>query len=248
MDATVPERRMDEGERHAGSDQRDSGEAYSEGAALRRDSHRTTQTMSFLRPVELKLARAEVHAKALADSIQSWTATNQLSARCELREARLGFRLVLQEFADVPPLEEWGLMTGDCVHNFQSALDNLAFALSRLVQDPPSRPREIAFPIFKDEQSFVQNGRRCLAQMRPDAADLIGKLQPFRRDGSPEQGAPEHDALVLLQQLNIDDKHRIPLVTLVAPKTIGHMCQVEFLPRKTPKRTSRLTKPFGRAH
>ena len=185
--------------------------------------------MNLLRPVQLKLARAETYARALADSIQNWTAANEFRARCELREGRLGFRLVLEDFDEAPPLDEWGLTTGDCVHNLRSALDNLAFALSRLVQDPPPRPRNISFPIYAEQRAFVERGKPRLAQMPAQAADLIERLQPFQRDGSAEQGTPEQDALVLLQGLNNADKHQVPLVTLIAPQTIGHAVELEFL-------------------
>jgi hypothetical protein len=184
--------------------------------------------LELLRPIELKLNRAEGHARKLAEVVSSWTASNKINARFEWLDDRLGFRLVLEEFTEPPALEDWGLLVGDCAHNLRSALDNLAFALARLVQDPPPNPTDIAFPIYVDQAKFNQHGRRRINQVLPAGAQLIEALQPFNRDASPQQGNPNQDALVLLQRLNNTDKHQVPTVVLVAPTEIRHACAVEF--------------------
>jgi hypothetical protein len=151
-------------------------------------------------------------------------------AQSELRESNLGFRLVLQEFEEIAPLYHWGLLLGECIHNLRSALDNLAFALARLVSDPPSTPSALHFPICRDKSGFEKSDRirRSLDQMPAEAAALIERLQPFHRDGSEASGHPDNDPLVLLQWLSNQDKHRIPSVVLVAPTEIHHSCAVEF--------------------
>ena len=85
-----------------------------------------------IRSVDLKLARADSQVGALADQISAWTSGNPISARCELREGRLGYRLILEHFVETAPLNDWGLLVGECGYNLRSALDNLAFALARL--------------------------------------------------------------------------------------------------------------------
>ena len=107
-----------------------------------RDPVVTMASMNFLRPVQLKLARAEAHARGLADSIQSWTTSNELRAHCELREERLGFRLVLEEFDEAPPLEV-NLCAG--APNRRSAY--LAGPRSRA---PPARELQSRRPSLKD--------------------------------------------------------------------------------------------------
>jgi hypothetical protein len=182
----------------------------------------------FVRSVDLKLARADMQAKSLADSISVWASRNPIGGRCELRESRLGCRLILESFASPPPIDDWGLLLGECIHNLRSSLDSLAFALARLHRDPPERPSKIAFPIFETRTEFERRGRPNVDQLPEKAAALIELIQPFQRDGSPGKGTPDLDALIHLQRLNNTDKHRIPSVVLVAPTNISHSVQVEF--------------------
>lgn len=180
------------------------------------------------RSVELKLARASAQASSLNDAINSWVSANPLVATCELRENRLGFRVTQQEFLQPASLEYWGLLAGECVHNVRSALDNLAFALACLSCDPPKKPREIAFPIYTDKAQFEKNGRKNIHQLPLPAAELIERLQPFQRDGSPTFGTPDKDPLVLLQWLSNTDKHQVPSVVLIAPTEISHNFSAAF--------------------
>jgi hypothetical protein len=64
--------------------------------------------------------------------------------------------------------------------------------------------------------------------MPAEAASLIERLQPFHRDGSDALDTPDRDALVLLQWLSNQDKHRVPSIVLVAPTEIHHSGSVEF--------------------
>jgi len=138
-----------------------------------------------IRSVDAKLARAKVQVHVITDVISAWgSRISNVATRCELREGRLGFRLIVEDFIDPPPLEEWGLLVGECAHNLRSALDNLAFALARLRCDPPPNPGRIAFPIFTDKSQFEKKARQSLEQMPGAAEQLIENLQPFNRDGS----------------------------------------------------------------
>ncbi len=181
-----------------------------------------------IRSVDLKLARADFQVRTLCDQISTWTSQHPVNAKCELREERLGFRLILEDFTEPPPLDEWGLLLGECVHNLRSALDNLAFALSRLQCDPPQNPKIIAFPIYKNEKKFDEGGRSRIKQMPAEAASLIEQLQPFQRERDDVEGTPDTDALIMLQELNNEDKHRVPLIIRVAPTEIHHACMIQF--------------------
>lgn len=178
--------------------------------------------------VDAKLARASAQVAALLQSVATWASTNQISARCELREGRLGYRLIQGQYAASPPLIEWGLWTGECVHNLRSGLGNLAFALARLHCDPPGRPQDIAFPIYREKNKFDENAKKNIAQLPKKAAALIERIQPFQRDGSPAEGVAANDPLLLLQSLNNTDKHRVPSVVLLAPATLSHLHDIEF--------------------
>ena len=182
-----------------------------------------------IRPVDLKLARAKAQAQMLSEAIGPWSLRNpNVTTRCELREARMGYRLIVDGFAEPPPLEDWSLQVGEWAHNLRSALDNLAFALARLRCDPPPNPGRIAFPISIDKSKFEREARPTLEQMSDPAAQLVEKLQPFNRDGSPSMGTPESDALVILQWLNNADKHRVPSVILVGQMDATHEGSIEY--------------------
>jgi hypothetical protein len=180
------------------------------------------------RSVDLKLERAAAQVVALEESVTAWVSANPLVAKCELRDDRLGFRVTQQEFQQTAPLDQWGLLAGECVHNLRSSLDNLAFALARLQRDPPEKPGRIAFPIYTERSQFQKNGKANVDQLPAAVAALIEKLQPFQRDGSAALGTPDRDALVLLQWLSNTDKHRIPSVVLIAPTEISHAFSAAF--------------------
>lgn len=181
-----------------------------------------------IRSVELKLNRAGSQVHLLSQSISTWVAHNPITADCKLRDGRLGFQLIQKDFAENPPLDEWSLLLGECVHNLRSALDNLAFALARVRLDPPEKPNRIAFPIYQDRGLFEKNGRGNIDQLPDAAAVLIERLQPFQRNGTPEFGTPDRDALVLLQSLSNADKHRVPSVVLLAPTDLSHNASTVF--------------------
>ena len=183
---------------------------------------------NFLRPVDLKLKRAEQQIRQLLVEISGWAAANPIRARCEFLDGKLGYRIVQEEYSTLPAIDEWALILGECCHNLRTALDNLAFALARLRKDPPERPNAIAFPIYRDKGTFEKTGRRNIDQLPPEAARQIERIQPFQRDGGVTEGTPEQDPLLKLQWFNNMDKHRVPSVILLAPTEIGHGHEVEF--------------------
>lgn len=181
-----------------------------------------------MRSVQLKLGRAHIQLQALGMLISGWVSRNPITADCELREGRLGFKLIQNKFTEPPPLEEWGLIAGEIIHNIRSSLDNLVYALARTHRDPPNKPQRLAFPIYQDKAEFKKNGRRNIDQLPSAAADLIEKIQPFNRDGSPALNIPDRDPLVLLNNLSNADKHRVPHLVLIAPTEISHNVSVQF--------------------
>lgn len=186
----------------------------------------------FLHSTESKIARGKIQAKHIIESISNWCDSNPFSLRCELREERLGFKLIINKFPDEPPFDEWGLNIGECVHNLRSALDNLAFALARLNCDPPVNPTKIYFPIYQNLGDFNKNASRKIDQLSNDAIEIIKNIQPFNRDNPDVEGSPEEDPLVLLQWLSNTDKHQVPSVILVAPKEFGNSHSYKFYSAK----------------
>jgi hypothetical protein len=180
--------------------------------------------------IDFKLIRANEQVGTLAGQIKQWISSDPIKTKCELCEGRLGFRLVIEPFSEIL-VKQWGLGIGECVHNLRSALDNLTFALARLVHDQPANPDQIFFPIFQNRDRFErsQKVRKSLDQIPPQAASLIERLQPFQRDESESPVTPDNDPLVLLQWLNNHDKHRTPsLLCLNTPKEMHQSFSVEF--------------------
>lgn len=175
------------------------------------------------RGVQLKIDRAMFHANTLIDSISEWARRARPLAKPEYLPDRLGYKLILQPFAEAPPLEQWALMAGDCVHDLRSALDNLAFALALLKCDPPLRPAEIYFPVFDDAEAFNAKAGRTLKQLPEDAANLLSACQPFHRGADVKR-----DALLLLHHLDNHDKHRLPQVVLLSVNQHNHVAEMTF--------------------
>jgi hypothetical protein len=184
--------------------------------------------MDMVRSVGLKIDRAAAQAQVLCKEVSDWTTTNPIAVEVQLRENRHGYRVIQKEYAIAPPLEQWGLVLGECIHNLRSALDNLAYALARLQQDPPARPGRIAFPIFKDRQQFLSNGKQNIDQLPTVAAGRIEQLQPFQRDDPNDPTTPDQDPLLQLQWLSNTDKHRVPTVALVSITEWSNFATMKF--------------------
>ena len=181
-----------------------------------------------LRPVDLRIQRFHAQHAELAAIINAWIEKAKSQCHMEDLPERLGFRLIFDGTDSEPPLGQWSLLVGEYVHNMRSTLDNLAYALSRLQQDPPAKPDAVQFPIYKSAKGFADWGRRGTTQMSVAAADLIEKMQPFQRSLSLGNGSPEWDGLDLLRILSNDDKHRVPALMLVAPKRLDHSFTAKF--------------------
>lgn len=181
-----------------------------------------------MRSVELKFGRAKSQIESLDKEIAEWLSHLPKSPICKLREGRLGYQVIMPEYSVPPPLEHWGLLFGECIHNIRSALDNLAFALARLHLDPPARPNKIQFPIYQDEARFDNNGRCDINQLPPAAALMIEQLQPFQRNRPDDPGTPASDPLMLLSWLNNTDKHRVPTVVLLNATEWSHHLTMKF--------------------
>lgn len=165
-----------------------------------------------------------MHAQALGESVTDWQG-HPLSAHGEISEDRRQYKLVLDDFAVVPPVELWGMLIGDCVHNLRSALDNLCFSAARLKRDPPADPRSIQFPIATTTEAFNSNAQRTLSQLPIEAARLLEHFQPFQK-GTPDE--IQRHALLMLQHLSNQDKHRIPQVALLRVHQSDHRQELTF--------------------
>lgn len=172
----------------------------------------------------LKLARAKEHLRALDSKLRK-----KRSAR--KKPYILGREMwpdgrperFYMEFTADPPVE-WGLIVGDAVHSIRSSLDHMTYQLARLVQDPPTTPRRLQFPIFDDKLRYLYGeprkpGRHAfpfgsgvsrVKQLPPQAQARIERLQPYQRSNP---SARQHHPLWRLAEFDNIDKHRLIWLT-----------------------------------
>ncbi len=183
------------------------------------------QIPPLLEPTITKINRATEQVESLAMSIANWANENPILVKAIQSEDKLVMRWVVEEWKKPPPLETWKSQVGECAHNLRSSLENMAYALARLKQDPPQRPGAIEFPIYTDENEFIKKGKRKIDQLPDEAADFIERFQPFQRGKNPgyDDGTPDSDPLVFLQHINNSDKHRIPRVALLNVQELNRL-------------------------
>lgn len=154
-----------------------------------------------------KLGRADEHLRELQAAARAFVKTDPYSVENEERAADLDVaRVSVREY---PPLR-LGLIFGDVLANWRSALDNLANELVYLNgQDPGTRT---SFPIFSDESDYARRGRRRIKGVSDAHAAIIERLQPFQNQTDPTIRA----LAVVNDYVNID-KHRTihPALTAV---------------------------------
>lgn len=107
---------------------------------------------------------------------------------------------------------DWTLLVGDCLQNFRSALDHLAYQLVLREKGKPTNKTQ--FPI--QESPFNKKGQWRSPQLQPEirdrkVLDLLEEVQPyFDEYGRPQN--PDESFLWVLRCLNNIDKHRLLLV------------------------------------
>lgn len=90
-----------------------------------------------------KLARARVHLADLQQLTAGWVEPAEHPLRVELSENQREVRLVL-DLSNPPPVHEWSLVIGDCVHNARTALERVR--LDEFDRETSSRARQSRLP------------------------------------------------------------------------------------------------------
>lgn len=154
-----------------------------------------------------KLARAGEHLLELVSAARDFMDGDPHTVINEERAADLDVAVV--RVREYPPLR-LGLIFGDVLSNWRSALDNLANELVRLNRRNPGA--RTSFPIFSQEADFASRGRRRISGVSEEHAAIIAALQPFHTDRDPTVEALR----VVNEYVNVD-KHRAihPALTAV---------------------------------
>jgi hypothetical protein len=162
-----------------------------------------------------KLRCAEEHLRCLHKEIDRWEHVVEQSSSGEYNADRTQYRHYWHP-DPVPDRDWWATLTGDCLHDLRSALDNTIYALSK----PKIRGSE--FPIYLRRRDFYRPLRdrtgglyKISGITNPDVRALIEGAQPWKR-----RQRPSDHALWLLHDLNRKDKHRLLTPVGIIPTDI----------------------------
>jgi hypothetical protein len=173
--------------------------------------------MTYQPSYQLKLDRAAEHLQSIEAQDRIWRQGNPCRVWTE-PDIQSGGKRVWAEVIKPPPLA-LAPVVGDCVHNLRSALDNLAFELA-LVHKGTKMSKRIAndsgFPIFKTSGGFNEHGKLMIRGIRPEAKEIVERLQPYNRGNVPITTS----SLWWLRELSNSDKHRLPHLAVAAAHQI----------------------------
>ncbi len=173
----------------------------------------------------MKIAQARAHLATLRSRIDVWQSTRPVTADVSLLDSRLGATWHLNIRSE-PPVAEWSLHVGDCIHQLRSALDACVWDLINATGHPlPADPHRIQFPIEgADPDRWAKVAKDRLRGMPAEIVERIKNLQPFNR---PE-GERTADGLLLLQELSNADKHRANVRVAVVMAQTAHQVAFRF--------------------
>jgi hypothetical protein len=163
---------------------------------------------ALLGPV-LKLNRAEEHVHAIKDLVDEFARSDFYESVSQPHRKERGV-LVVRARNVRPPPPEISLLIGECVFNFRSALDQIAFAMAsaNTTPLPKSFAKSSAFPIFNNGPQYRGRGgppaSRKIRGMSRQGQAAIERLQPYHRRKNPRLRA-----LWRLEELSNIDKHRL---------------------------------------
>jgi hypothetical protein len=128
----------------------------------------------------------------------------------------------------------FGVIAGDALHNFRSALDQLIYELAFVDGGgvESKRLEKTAFPASLTVENFRSDyvQKTMLAGLTVRHRALVRPFQPYRS----READKTHDPLAMLDALSNDDKHRLTQPSLISttgfeitiPSTVGHNCHI----------------------
>lgn len=146
-----------------------------------------------------KLARADEHLAALDAEAREFASRDPYSVATEGERDSDGAYVARLKVREFPPLR-LGLIFGDVLYNWRSALDNMIHPLVRLNRQTPGR--RSSFPIFEDEGDYKRLGVNRVRGVSKKHAAIIESVQPY-----PARTDPATVALALVNKHCNADKH-----------------------------------------
>jgi len=167
-----------------------------------------------------KQRRGMKHLADLDGAISEWVGlkTKPYQISGEFHRDRGEYVFVGQILKPLDDLLLWGVMFGDALHNFRSALDHLVWQLVLLNDEAPGNHNQ--FPICDTEASYLGVRREGQSSARDyrlrgvsdPHKELIDQMQPYQTV-APPRSIP---ALTALRKLSNHDKHRLVHLTVFA--------------------------------
>jgi hypothetical protein len=203
-----------------------------------------------------KFAWAVINGERLKEDINAFAVDANAQAQIRLDQhydpKRHCIVLSIAEFLRPFP-KKWGLLLGDTVHNYRSALDHLAWALVKRGRTPILTPHQesgVYFPISDTREKFnaslVGKRPKLPGARRTDIA-IVRRYQPYIHG---QRNAPNH-VLFVLDELARHDKHRTIQPVVGTPEaayfrlTSQHDCLVRRIRRRAEREALKVGTEVG---
>jgi len=123
-----------------------------------------------------------------------------------------------------PPTEDWSSILSEILQPLRSALDYAVWDLANRNSHLVLKPRRIQFPIVEKATNWPNKSKTALQGIEPEIVALIKNLQPFNK----LEDVNAVNALLLLHNLNNQDKHCSIVVMPITPQSLSHGLEMEY--------------------
>lgn len=171
-----------------------------------------------------KLRRAEEHLVAVHNDITTWIDSNPYTTPVESNPEGTEHRFVLRVHRP-PNVDGWACLIGDCVHNLRSALDHLAWEVTK----PSNRNTRTEFPIFADD-IIDANGKVVPNYQSKVQGISNNRVRDFIDGRQPcNTPPPKETPLWAIHRLDIVDKHKTMVPVLFENASNSILGQMSLL-------------------
>ena len=155
-----------------------------------------------------KVGRAKEHLDALKSSIESATVGGECYVVVKEANPDAGEYVFRIRINKQPPITEWSLLIGDCLHNTRSALDHLFWALllKKNTGGLTKGTSDATFPITREWATFNGRKKKLEGWVGQQALAMLEGLQPYKSAGGWNKSP-----LMFLHDFDITDKHKLLL-------------------------------------
>lgn len=164
--------------------------------------------------VLVKIERAKTHLSEFDRRASRIEAACRTAIVRERDEQRSEYVFRFDRVPTVAPI--LSAIIGDAIHNLRVSLDHLAWQLVIATGGTPSEAT--TFPIHEVPPTPNRYGR-TRPQITPGVPkklrEILDEVQPYK------QTKPAHHELAILHQLDINDKHRELLITVIGVQSFG---------------------------